>query len=232
MAAPRSFRSETWFVKLPDGHVEVVPGAELERTYRAGLASASTPVRASGSAVWTTLATELEEAAPSSLSPIAVDTRTDESLALQLRGTFRAGTYGEHRAIRRGRRAPVVVALALAVAAIAGIGSRWSRDLESASVRLTSVRPSLATPSPFGERPAPIVKDAEAELASARIATRHDQVRQAELERALRDRAWLRTLEMLRRRRGPSSRTAIDAPARTEDPFARIANLDPLNGAL
>jgi hypothetical protein len=56
MAFPRSFKNETWFMRLPSGEIEVATATDLEGAFRCGLADARTPVRSVSSPVWRTLA--------------------------------------------------------------------------------------------------------------------------------------------------------------------------------
>ena len=78
MAFPRSFKNETWFMRLPSGEIEVATASDLEGAFRCGLADARTPVRSVSSPVWRTLAevAGIDTCDPRSLGsllPVAVD---------------------------------------------------------------------------------------------------------------------------------------------------------------
>lgn len=237
MAFNRKFKTETWFMRLPSGEIEIAQASALERAFRCGLVDGRTPVLAVGGKVWTTLAEAAElETPPMSVFPDALE--TGEPAADLANGApwhirneddethFRAAT-------KRSRYAVLGIAIA-AVLASTGLGVAWADSNGSLTVPMqTEVRAPGAAP-PAAPRAIRSVKDME-------DVPHHSQ---RDLERLSKEQQRrLRELDLARRMRGDDQRDARRIKAGkpivtpyaevATDPFARsVSPFDPLNGAL
>jgi hypothetical protein len=199
MAFPRSFKNETWYMRLPSGEVELVTANVLERAFQCGLVDARTPVRSVAAPVWVPLqeAAELDPGPPmsmTSLSPMALETAlSDEEVGA--RWLVRERDL-DPRAVRASRLPILGGALALvaAVAVVAlGIGQP-TNDLAShvaaanapMAIEVTSAAPRPSRPD----------------------VTEHEHPTRVFDERLTAAQRWkLRDLDYRRRMRGPSTKT-------------------------
>lgn len=242
MAFSRSFKNQTWFVRLPSGEIEVSTAAALERSFKCGLVSARAPVRAVGANLWTTLgeAAGLDPDAPahSSLSPMALDTPEGPppSLMPDDPDLYRRGPAFDERAFRP--RVGRITATFLAVASVAGLAFglvRYPNALFPSRAKLAEVGKTAAVlaaqPPPPAETmcvpgpPTDFIGPPPPRLTEEQI------LRLREADYALRMSGEHKS--SLRRRR---SRTPVEPPSRHHgkaDPIQQNHDpFDPLNGAL
>lgn len=135
MTFSRSFKSQTWFVHMPGGSIEVMDGRLLERAFASCMLDGQTPVRASDSHMWSTLAEAGGLAAAEGLRGAA---RFDASSIQPM--AWRVGTDIDSRKLdgRRGRTA-VVLAVGVLAALVLVLGT----DLASAFAQGESARPRI-----------------------------------------------------------------------------------------
>jgi hypothetical protein len=237
MAFNRKFKTETWFMRLPSGEIEIAEAAALERAFRCGLADGRTPVLAVGGKVWTTLAEAAElETPPLSVFPDALE--TGEPAADLANGAqwhvrneddetqFRAAT-------KRSRYAVLGIAIA-AVLASTGLGVAWADSNGALTVPPQTDLHASGEPQPAASRNLRNAKDME-------DVPHHSQ---RDLERLSKEQQRrLRELDLARRMRGDDKRDAkriaagkpivIPYSEVSNDPFAKsVSAFDPLNGAL
>ena len=124
MTFSRSFKSQTWFVHMPGGSIEVMDGRLVERAFESRMLDGQTPVRAVDCQVWTTLA---EAGGLTTADGLSGRARFDASSIQPT--AWRAGTDIDSRKLdgRRGRTA-VVLAVGVLAALVLVLGT----DLTSA----------------------------------------------------------------------------------------------------
>ena len=249
MAFPRSFKSQTWFVRLSSGEIESATSSELERSFDCGLVDARTQVRAVGTHVWTTLgvAAEIKDgpmgslSSAASLSPVAMDElevtpQTDIDMPWHVRN------FGDAKAFKTGVGRPLASLAAVAViGCVLALGLRFSAatgiDFSTRSQAMAqgasepAALPVLVVPQAFPR----VLR--ESEQASPRAAERF----------AKQEIRSLRELDLARRRRGDdkprpgrvTSRTPVTPPIPVRPSFIRSEPIqrggspfDPLNGLL
>jgi hypothetical protein len=247
MAFPRSFKSQTWFVRLSSGEIESATASELERSFDCGLVDARTQVRAVGTHVWTTLgaAAEIKEGPSgslSSLSPVAMDEMEGARPQTDIDMPWNVRNFGDEKAFKRGIGRPVasvfavaaigcMVAFAMRFSDATGIdfGTRSQAMLQAASA--PAAPPSVVVPPKFPRALR------ETEQTSPR----------AEERFAKQEIRYLRELDYARRMRGDdkprpgrvTSRTPVTPPVPVRPSFIRSEPIkgggnpfDPLNGIL
>jgi len=243
MAFPRSFKNETWFMRLPTGEVEVVTASALERAFRCGLADARTPVRSVASPVWTTLAEAAEidtsdPRAPGSLLPVALDEEPAADLASGK--PWQVRTEVDPRTFRSSAGRIVTGAAALACVALVALGASRAPDVSAS--RATSAMGRGDGDAAHPRAPAGVV-DAR-ELHRPTKDEPQGAASSAEVERRLREMDALRRANEAAAPRPlvhpKRSRTPLAPPLRpagkgsgASSPFTNGGSRhDPLNGAL
>ncbi|MBX3186004.1 MAG: hypothetical protein KF819_03270 [Labilithrix sp.] len=239
MAFPRSFKRETWFMRLPTGEVEIASAAELERAFRCGLADARTPLRAVGSHVWTTLADAAEidtseERCLGSLLPVALEEPAPD---LDSGAPWRVRADDAAPARPAAARAGLVIGTMVAAAS-------------AALLIVASARATDRSAEDAGRRAASSIGETSPPVASRPISPGHDLERYAEPEAESRltesQVRRLRELDAVRRaveaanphrtKRAVTSRTPLVPPNDSQasrSPFTNGGHpMDPLNGAL
>jgi hypothetical protein len=236
MAFPRQFKSETWFMRVPTGEVEVVTAEALEDAFRCGLADARTPVRSVGSKVWTTLAevAGIDTSSPEelgSLLPVALEEQAlsaESGEAWQMRREI--DTRGFRPSARRVVASVVAVAGVLA-GTVAGGVRLWNLGYLAKEPHLAAQVVAVEeVPRPTPERIEPLrpVKEDSDEQEYARRRALDRKLDEMDLIRRMTEAASPRRTERLRQMR---SRTPIEPPRPA--PFSDSGNpLDPLNGGL
>ncbi len=249
MAFPRSFKSETWFVRLSSGEIESATASELERSFDCGLVDARTQVRAVGTHVWTTLGTAAEiKDGPSgslssaaSLSPVAMD-ETDGAPQTDVDMPWNVRNFGDAKAFKSGVGRPL--ASLVAVAAIGCMLAFAMRFSDATGIDLrTRSRAMAQGASELAGVPAVVVPQTfprvlrETEQTSPRGAARL----------AKREIRHLRELDLARRLRADdkprpgrqTSRTPVTPPIPVRPSFLKSepterggSPFDPLNGFL
>jgi hypothetical protein len=251
MAFPRSFKAQTWFVRLSNGEIESATAKELERSFNCGLVDARTQVRAVGTHVWTTLgkAAEIKDgptgslSSAASLSPVAIDEmeaappQTDGDVPWHVRN------FGESAPrFRSGLGRPLAGLVVLA--AIGGMVATATRFADATGIDFTTrsaamlqaaTEPKVITPT---EPHRTVVRDSEQTSPRAEDRFAREEMR------------YMRELDYARRMRGddkpragrstsraPSAPAAPQVPVRPSflrsEPSPRITNPnDPLNGIL
>ena len=238
MAFNRKFKTETWFMRLPSGEIEITDATALERAFRCGLVDGRTAVLAVGAKVWTTLAEAAElETPPMSVFPDALE--TGEPAADLANGApwhirneddetnFRVAT-------KRSRYAVLGIAIA-AVLASTGVGVAWADSNGVLTVPLqTEMRAHAHAHAHAASRALRNAKDME-------DVPHHSQ---RDLERLSKEQQRrLREIDLARRMRGDDKRDARRIAAGkpivtpyaevSNDPFAKsVSAFDPLNGSL
>jgi len=238
MAFNRKFKTETWFMRLPSGEIEIADASTLERAFRCGLVDARTPVLAVGAKVWTTLADAAElETPPLSVFPDALDAG-EPAADLADGATWHVCNQDDETRFRAASKRSRYAVLGIAIAAIigsTGLGVAWAEPSGASQVaRQHEVRaPGSAQPTTLarGGRNAKDVEDVS-----------HHSKR--DLERLTKDQQRrLRELDLARRMRGDDKRDARRIAAGkpivvpyaqvSSDPFAKSTSpFDPLNGSL
>jgi|GEM_PF-5613604 len=238
MAFPRSFRQETWFVRLPSGEIEFSEAGALEDAYRCGLVGRNAPVRPVGSQVWTTLA-EAAELEPEqrdsflSVAPSSFDAAVTEDLAQNM-ASWRAGGSVTPRAFRSrmGTLARAFVAVGVVATIASGVAlGRAAGPAAFAAARAASMAPADA---PSAAPAAPVVTvripargDEHEHVARS---TRGEVVPAVDLFATKRPRVPVR---MPRRIDGPSAVATPHRGSGSSDPFGQTGDRhDPLNGSL
>lgn len=249
MAFPRSFKSQTWFVRLSSGEIESATSSELERSFDCGLVDARTQVRAVGTHVWTTLgvAADIKDgpsgslSSAASLSPVAMD-EMDGAPQTDVDMPWNVRNFGDAKAFKSGVGRPLVsLAAVAAIGCMLAFAMRFSHatgtDLGTRSRAMAQgASEPLAMPSVVVPQTFPRVLR-EAELTSPRGAARF-------AKQEIRN---LRELDLARRMRGDdkprpgrvTSRTPVMPPIPVRPSFLKSepnlrggSPFDPLNGLL
>jgi hypothetical protein len=231
MAFPRSFKRETWYLRLPSGEIEVATATSLQRAFDCGLVDFRTPVRAFGSHTWTTMleAAKLEvPASPAlSLSPIALDTPAADLVEVH----WQSRNEVDPKAFKHSRTTPVLVALlaSCALAAVALFGDKVPVLASNASMQLEAA--SVIPVTPREPRSAQTTKHDLESLPT----TKNTEPRWTKVQRHR-----LAELDYVTRTQRPKSsfvKPLLPKPGASEDPFARKSTNvsrrgDPLDGSL
>lgn len=246
MAFPRSFKSQTWFVRLSSGEIESATARELERSFNCGLVDARTQVRAVGTHVWTTLgkAAEIKDgpsgslSSAASLSPVALD---DLDATLQTDGDvpWHVRNFGDAAPLRTGVGRPIA-----SILAVAAVGCMLA----------VAMRFSDATGIDFGTRSMAMAQGASEPPAAVpfvphvQVMRESEQASPRDAERwAKQEIVYLREMDYARRMRGDdkprpgrlTSRTPVTPPVPVRPSFLKsepapknLNPFDPLNGIL
>jgi hypothetical protein len=253
MAFPRSFKSQTWFVRLSSGEIESATSSALERSFDCGLVHARTQVRAVGTHVWTTLgeAAEIKDgpsgslSSASSLSPVAMSELDEPAAQTDLDMPWHVRNFGDARAFKSGVGRPL--ASLVAVAAVSCMLALAMRFSAKAGLDVGTTARSMAqgaSEAPADVAPPPTTTPPQ----KARVMRESEQASPRDAERfAKQEIRHLRELDLQRRLRGDdkprpgrlTSRTPITpaVPARPSflrsDPIQTSGSpFDPLNGKL
>jgi hypothetical protein len=248
MAFPRSFKAQTWFVRLSNGEIESATARELERSFNCGLVDSRTQVRAVGTHVWTTLgkAAEIKDgptgslSSAASLSPVAIDELDEAPPQTDVDMPWHVRNFGAAAPLRSGVGRPIasIVAVAaigcmVAVAMRFSSGSGIDFTTRSQAMMEGASEPAAAPSTPV----LPVRVLRESEQASPRDAERF----------AKQEIRYLRELDYARRMRGDdkprpgrlTSRTPVTPPIPVRPSFIKSEPAphssnphDPLNGIL
>lgn len=232
MSFPRSFKRETWFVRLQSGDTEVSTGDDIERAWKAGLVDVRTPVRLSSIPVWTTLAdaAKLDAVAidgQSSLSPMAMSESLPPNDAA---APWRSGTYLDDAAIQgqvqRRLQALGAIACIAAIACGAFLGYPGKAASASAAAAKSTM---MAAPLPISHLPF-----GEEEVHHSERVVGHAARLTAEQEKRLLDADAVRRWKAAVSHQEAKKQADVERRARrASDPiFAGGNPHDPLNGAL
>ncbi len=250
MAFPRSFKSQTWFVRLSSGEIESATSSELERSFECGLVHPRTQVRAVGTHVWTTLAVvaDIKDgptgslSSATSLSPVAMDENDEPVPQTDSEMPWHVRNFGDAASFRSGVGRPLAsLAAVVVVSCVLAVAMRFSSATAiDFSTRSRSMVQAASAPPPAAEeltpRPPPRALR-ESEQASPRDVERFAK---QEIRR-------LHELDLARRMRGDdkpragrvTSRTSVMPPIPfrpafiKSDPIQHGGNpFDPLNGGL
>ena len=248
MAFPRSFKSQTWFVRLSSGEIESATSSALERSFHCGLVDSRTQVRAVGTHVWTPLGEAAgipdgpsgSMSSAASLSPVAMDdvdatvTQTDGDMPWHVRN------FGDATAFKSGVARPIA-----SILAVAAVGCMLA----------VAMRFSSATGIDFGTQSQSMMQSAGAPPAAVVVTNKtprtmreSEQASPRDAERfAKQEIRYLRELDLARRMRGDdkprpgrlTSRTPVTPPVPVRPAFIKSepaphsgSPFDPLNGIL
>jgi len=237
MASSLKLQTDTWFMRLPSGEIEIVEASALERAFHCGLVDSRTPVLAVGSHVWTTLgeAADLDDP-PMSIMPEALD---EPAADLANGAQWHVRTVEDDTRFRDATKRSRYGVLGLVILAIctAGLGVAWA-DVDGGTSASTA---SMKTEARAVEAADPALAKAIRNVRAAEEVPHHSK---RDLERLTKEQQRrLRELDLARRMRGDDKRDArriaagkpIVVPYEnvSADPFGKsVSPFDPLNGSL
>ena len=250
MAFPRSFKGQTWFVRLSSGEIESATASELERSFDCGLVDARTQVRAVGTHVWTTLgvAAEIKDgpsgslSSAASLSPVAMDEIDGALPQTDIDMPWHVRNFGDAKAFKSGVGRPLAsLAAVAAIGCVLALGLRFSAATGiDFSTRSRAMAQGASEPDA-----APVVI---VPLTFPRVLRESEQTSPRGAERfAKQEIRHLRELDLARRMRGDdkprpgrmTSRTPVTPPIPVRPSFIKSEPIqrggspfDPLNGLL
>lgn len=226
-------------MRLPTGEVEVATASAIEDAFRCGLADARTPVRSVGSAVWRTLGevAEIDTTDPrdlGSLLPVAVEEPAAD-LSEGRRWVSRTDIDArEFQPKARNLAGVAAAAMGIAVAVFCGVQVTARMPEASALGSLPfahhigapkTVAPSAEVPAKAPSEMQEVYRPIADSWERADRLARERRLREMDAARRIRERKY--------GIRGTKSRTPVEPPAASTDPFSASGNpLDPLNSAL
>ncbi len=237
MAFNRKFKTETWFMRLPSGEIEIVDATALERAFRCGLVDGRTAVLAVGGKVWTTLAEAADlETPPLSVFPDALETgepAADLANGAQWHVRDEADETRFRDASKRSRSGVIAIAIA-AVLASTGLGVAWADSTGAMTIPMQNEARAPGSPEPA---PARAIRKGKGMDDVPHHSKRDLERLSKEQQRRLRE------IDLARRMRGDDKRDARRIAAGkpivtpysevVTDPFAKsVSAFDPLNGSL